>query len=326
MKTIVRMKFGSHLYGTNTPESDLDYKAIHIPNAGDILLGRVQDSVSTCTAKVEGTKNEAGDHDEESYSLQRYLKLLSEGQIPALDMLFASEDMILETSDVWKFIQAHRSKLLTRKSAAFLGYCRQQANKYGIRGSRVAAARDAANLFKEHLDELGPQAKVLEMCSHVAPLLGEHTKVVQQKINAAGDIGSFFEICNRKIAFNSTIKQAYEICDRIHQSYGQRALLAESNEGVDWKALSHAVRVGYEAIELLDTHKITFPLRNAADIFTIKQGKLPYNEVAKLIEELLALVEDAAAKSTIQDETDHEFIDNLVMSEYAVAIGDEFYC
>ena len=38
--TLVRMQFGSHVYGTNTPASDLDFKAVHLPPARDILLPR----------------------------------------------------------------------------------------------------------------------------------------------------------------------------------------------------------------------------------------------------------------------------------------------
>lgn len=38
MNKILEMKFGSHLYGTNTPNSDLDYKAIYLPTAREIIL------------------------------------------------------------------------------------------------------------------------------------------------------------------------------------------------------------------------------------------------------------------------------------------------
>lgn len=41
MNKIVELEFGSHLYGTSTPNSDRDYKAIYIPEAIDILLGHV---------------------------------------------------------------------------------------------------------------------------------------------------------------------------------------------------------------------------------------------------------------------------------------------
>jgi hypothetical protein len=30
---IVQIKFGSHLYGTNTPTSDLEFKSVYIPTA-----------------------------------------------------------------------------------------------------------------------------------------------------------------------------------------------------------------------------------------------------------------------------------------------------
>jgi hypothetical protein len=99
---------------------------------------------------------------------------------------------------------------------------------------------------------------------------------------------------------------------------------AESNQGVDWKALSHAVRVGEEAIELLATGKITFPLRNAAYILAIKQGLIPYTEVASEIEHLLETVEASSAVSTLQDEADIAFIDGLVVSVYADIVKNEY--
>lgn len=55
MKRIVRIKFGSHLYGTDTPASDLDYKSVHIPDARDIILGTAAKSVRISgRPKVEG--------------------------------------------------------------------------------------------------------------------------------------------------------------------------------------------------------------------------------------------------------------------------------
>jgi len=46
MDLIVDMRFGSHLYGTATPESDLDCKAVCLPGARDILLQRVQGTMA----------------------------------------------------------------------------------------------------------------------------------------------------------------------------------------------------------------------------------------------------------------------------------------
>lgn len=105
IKTIVRMRFGSHLYGTNTPESDLDIKAIYLPSARDILLQRVKPAVTGHREKAKGEKNTADDTDFEAYSPAKFLNLLSEGQTVALDMLFAPPGAMLETPDaIWREI------------------------------------------------------------------------------------------------------------------------------------------------------------------------------------------------------------------------------
>src|SRR6266849_2934641 len=72
MDLIVEMRFGSHLYGTATPQSDLDYKAVYLPEAADILLQRVRNTVTTSREKATGERNTSGDVDRETHSLQRY--------------------------------------------------------------------------------------------------------------------------------------------------------------------------------------------------------------------------------------------------------------
>ena len=80
MNLVTRIEFGSHLYGTSTPDSDHDWKSVYLPEARDILLQRVQASTGHVVKRTEGQRNTAQDVDDEAYSLQRYLQLLSEGQ------------------------------------------------------------------------------------------------------------------------------------------------------------------------------------------------------------------------------------------------------
>ena len=53
MKIIVKMKFGAHLYGTATPDSDMDYKGIFLPTKEELLLGRVPKSYNYSTGREE---------------------------------------------------------------------------------------------------------------------------------------------------------------------------------------------------------------------------------------------------------------------------------
>lgn len=319
-KIVVRVEFGSHLYGTSTASSDHDYKSVYVPCADDILLQRVKGSLGHKVKRYEGDKNSPEDTDDEMYSLQRYLGLLAEGQTVTIDMLFTPEPLI--TSALWAEIRANKDLLLTKRSAAFVGYCRTQANKYGIKGSRVAAAKEAAEFFKTHLAHLGTTAKLHEIAGLLPSLAGEHTHILELA-TTPGNTEHFIDCCNRKVSFGNTIKAASEIYSRIYDNYGKRAKLAQTNEGIDWKALSHAVRVANEALELLATANVTFPLPNAAHILEIKRGSLPYESVAEEIEGLLEAVEHAAETSTLRDEPDHQFIDALVSRVHKESIGED---
>jgi hypothetical protein len=326
MRNIVTIKFGSHLYGTTTPNSDLDFKSVYIPDPQDILLQRVKGSINKSRPKAEKEKNLPGEIEEESYSLQRYLELLSEGQTVALDMLFAPQwSWINENCSIeWAQLLVQSHRLLTRKSTAFVGYCRQQANKYGIKGSRVAAARLALKTLNDLIEKYGTTPKLAQFEGVIAQGISgvEHMLLIDIPL-ANGTMIRHWDVCNRKLPFTSSIKNAYGIVQRLVDEYGQRALQAESQQGVDWKALSHAVRVGAQALEFLATANVTFPLPNAAHILAIKLGQLPYQEVSAEIEQLLVDVEVAATKSSLPDKPDYQWIDDFVARVYRDAICHE---
>ena len=46
-KLIYLSQYGSHLYGLNTENSDLDFRGVYIPTLDDIILGKAQDEINT---------------------------------------------------------------------------------------------------------------------------------------------------------------------------------------------------------------------------------------------------------------------------------------
>ena len=316
MKTIMKCQFGSTLYGTSTPESDIDYKSIFIPDGRDILLQRAKANINNQRPKSDGEKNNAGDVDEERFSLQRYLQLVGEGQTNALDMLFAPPWAIVgEPSPLWHEIVANKDKLITRKAAAFVGYARAQSARYSIRGTRIAAALAARDFLSQHL-HCGNQPLGI-LSGGVSQLMAEHQHMeFVDDVTPHGQTVIMWSVCDRKMPYTASIKNAHDIMKKVVDEYGRRSLMAETQKGADWKALSHAVRVGEEALELLQTGRITFPLPNAAHILDIKQGRLLYEAVTEEIEELLVKVEEAAAVSVLPDEPDYEWIDDFVAAAY----------
>ncbi|MGE4047212.1 MAG: nucleotidyltransferase domain-containing protein [Acetobacteraceae bacterium] len=318
-RTLVRMQFGSHVYGTNLPTSDLDLKAIHVPPSRDIILGRARDAVNVRTNADNTARNGPEDVDFESFSLQKYMRLLLEGQTVALTMLFTPDRWIIEASPEWEVIRALKKHWLHSGVSAFAGYCRQQSAKYGIRGSRVAASRAAVDFLTGMIERHGQLAKLKEHWTEVetfAASAGEHVSIAHGVMSVDTPC-RFLEVCNRKAQEHVTLKKALAISRRVFDEYGKRALMAETNEGVDWKALMHAVRVCGEATELLMSETITYPRPEADLLLKIRKGELAYKRVAEIIEEGMVNLERCHALSTLPAKPNVEMAETLVFDVYA---------
>ncbi len=148
-RTIVKMIFGSHLYGTETKDSDRDYKGIFLPTKEQIYLGKIPKSYNESTKKGSTNKNLPTDIDTEIYSLHYFIELACQGQTVALDMLHAPDNMILESSTTWSAITANKEKFYTKNLKAFVGYARRQASKYSIRGSRLDTIKKVLTFLRE---------------------------------------------------------------------------------------------------------------------------------------------------------------------------------
>lgn len=321
MKEIVRIKFGSHLYGTNTEKSDLDLKCVFIPPFRDIILQKIQESFHIGPEKKsEGEKNSPGDVDLEGFALHKYLRLLSEGQTVSLDMLFAPDWAILNKSEEWDLIRKNRNAFLCSKSASFVGYCRTQANKYGIKGSRVFAARRMVEFLSEMARKYSRKEILFDIPEDVGKFLAEgisHISKIDILQKSTQKFLPHIECCNRKMPYFASISECLSVYERVLNEYGERAKLAELNKGIDWKALSHAIRVGREALELLNFENITFPRPEKERLLKIKLGEIPYYEVAEEIELLLEEVERAESISSLNKEPDKELINNIVFAAYS---------
>ncbi len=325
-ETIIEIKYGSHLYGTATEKSDLDIKGIFIPEARDILLQQIPPVISLSRTKLHGENNTANDVDYELYSPEKYLFLLAKGQSIALEMLFAPDSAILnQPHPAWNAIKALASQILTKQAVSFVHYCKQQANKYCIKGARIASARSALEILMQKEAQLGPAAK-LSMIEIELRRLADNNEFIsiQETFLANGNKEKCFEICGKKAIFNATIKSARLIAQNVIDEYGQRARESERNDGVDWKALMHAVRVGHQAIEFLNHHHIAFPRPEAAHLLEIRRGEITYKQVIEEIEELLNDVETAAQNSTLPEIYDQQIIDDFIEQLYREQVFKEF--
>jgi hypothetical protein len=325
-KLIVHMGFGSHVYGTNVPTSDKDFKGVALPSGRDIVLQRAFNSINESTS-TDATRNTQDDVDSEIYSFHSYLKHLMDGQTVALDMLFTPRSHYAGVDNWhWHKIQHYKDRWLHKGTSAFAGYCQAQAAKYSVKGSYVAAYRLAMDFFKHQSTTIRLEhvrtAIDLELVSvanreqHLHDKKGPTIKFVYLE-NNQGQMEEYLQVGPKtKVPMKANCHLAYQIYKGQFDKYGQRAKQAETNQGIDWKALMHAVRVCEEAKELLLTHQITFPRPEKDILLKIRKGELTYKQVEELIVNGLDELTAAKEESTLPEEPDRKFAEELIYATY----------
>lgn len=325
MEFLAKFVHGSHLYQLNTPMSDTDFKGVHMPSLGELMLCDATHHFNWGTDKKGAGKNTKDDVDFECYSIHKWVDLLSKGEMVCFDMLFAPEDCVeyyyqgkvttdpelLKNNPVWAIRHHYRDLFVHSDMKAYLGYCRRQASKYGIKGSRLHSLFEV----KEVLD--GTTINNGDRLHHYVDKLptNEYLKLEEDH----------YEVLGKKHQLTIHME---DFCDRVLaeiDKYGNRAIQAEKNEGVDWKAVSHAFRAGYQIQSMLFTGEmfVVLPDDIREYILKVKKGELDWaTEVKPELEKLMDVVELIAKENPLQLQ---ERVDKGVVKAILLTLVKRFY-
>lgn len=312
---------GSHLYGTSTPASDFDYKAVCLPSLDDLLMNV---KLTNRKEKPEGVgasdKMLAGETETEYLPLQVFLDDVFAGQTYAVEVLFALLQGKAEFSDSTMFMapllpkfQQLASRFVTRDVKKMMGYAVGQAKNYGVKADRHATF---ALAYKE-LMELDPLDKELADMNHNGELPSRrladvdlsrvlalpHVKMTTIK-NAKGgyEDAPALEVCGKTYPLTNKV---FTVAHSLHltlEDYGHR-VKQFSGTGADYKALSHALRVAEQAVELVTTGKLVFPRPNAELLLEVKNGKHNVDDVLVKFEQMFATLDEEAKVSKLPERT-----------------------
>lgn len=102
--------------------------------------------------------------------------------------------------------------------------------------------------------------------------------------------------------------------------YGNSQLrtLQNSGDSYDVKAAYHALRIPYQAKELLEDHHLTLPIPNGMRdyLFSVRKGLVELNDALAMLQDLLAGLHRAASATTLPDSVDMSAIDEWLHTMY----------
>ena len=295
-QSIVKILAGSRLYGCATKDSDYDYKGIYFETL-EQLLNKSSETIRTTEDNTEF----------ELYSLNYYMKLLSNGQVIPIDMLFAPKQFIIDNSNTWELIQANRNEFISCNIIPFVDYAKGQAIKYGLKGSKINTINEVIRLVKLSLP-------FEYICATLIDMEGIEFK---DEITNSNKIIKHIIICGKSFGETTDYSLWLEPLEKLRASFGKRAELA-MDTGLDLKAQYHTIRICEEAIELLTTGNITFPRPEADTLMKIRNGE--YNKIAleELIEDCFNRVKIAETATNLKLTPNYEFMKDIVLEEQRV--------
>ncbi len=318
-KVVYITLFGSKLFGTDNPNSDTDYKGIFIPNREDVLLKRDIEHYNF-NSNNENTKNGKDDIDLQLFSIYKFFSLLKKGETGAIDILFS---MFREDTQVYNdkaftsVIMENYKKFYSKNLHSFVGYCVGQSKVYNVRGERFNELHTFVEYFNALVKEQGAE-KLESMFPQIEELFQAHsykyinfTMAPTSRGSGEPKEGKYVEVLGKRFLGTVTVKYFADKIADMEEQFGNRA--RASAKGVDFKALSHAVRVINEVEELIDSDFITFPLKNRVYITSVKEGKEKLEDVMDYIDQKLNIVQEKLEHSTLPERSDEVFTNALIL-------------
>jgi predicted nucleotidyltransferase len=317
------VEYGSRLYGTNTATSDTDLKMIFLPDIDDVLLGK---RMSSTKLRVDGNGVKITDDrmpmpangvETEFIPFQTFARDFVQGQTYAVECAFAilnqGPSAPTPTCELeFRLVQDLVSQFANAEVYSMVSFAQKQTFDYVRRGERLNEAVKVQQALQDvlrravwlqrpadlRLDTPLQFADGMLALDFVARETGLPTSVSVNNNKSQRTL----ELNGRSYLESTKVEHILEQVNKLVEKYGERTTQAAETV-VDFKSLSHAVRVYQQSIELLETGKITFPRPNVEELLAIKQGRADLEAVKAKLDELDAEVLVKQAASTFRKKT-----------------------
>lgn len=319
---------GSKLHGTSTPDSDIDYKGIVLPNKQKHVFfkeGKQPSSFDLGTNKSDKTPNTKEDVDCDFYTIENFFNSLAKGESNAIELLFSmfsEENIIDQYKPFTTWCKRNYKSLISSNPKSFVGFATGQAKRYNVKGHRykeLVELIDIVDTVIKAMDEPltieDPRVK-RPLKTHINKTMKWKYIKFTQADSPRGVEGdwTYLEVLGKLYTPGMKVTELMGHLVNMEKSFGNR--VKNTDEGIDWKALSHAVRASTSMVELLETGKITYPLANAKDLLAIKLGEIPFDSVMATLETALNQVDLALESTSLNSTVDKELSDEYTNSLY----------
>jgi len=336
MKILLKAIVGSQAYGTNTANSDIDYKGVYAQTIDDLIGFNYKE-------QIEVSKDEC------YFEVRRFLQLLQSANPTMLELLYMPQECIIEKHPAFDIIIQNREKFLTQKCLqSFGGYAIAQISK--AKGLEKKMNWEHDKIVRKtpfdfcHVYEDGKTMPLLyflernnwsaENCGLVA--LNHFKNCYALYYDNSGEL-DYKGIVSEKgndvklssvpkgespISIMSFNKEGYSSHCKDYVEYEtwlknrnvQRYVdIANHQQQIDGKNLLHCRRLLDIAIEIATQKTINVRRPNAQELLKIRRGEIDLAAFMERAEEEIVELNELFAKSGLPKEVDTDFVNDLLL-------------
>jgi len=340
---------GSHAYGLNTPDSDIDHRGVFIAPK-ELYYGlNIPDQVSD-------EKN-----DTIFYELKRFIELIGKQNPNIIEFLGFLDQFIEIKHPLFDKILKYKDKFITRKIRdTFGGYAIAQIGKARGLNKKIVQPMDKEKLTPSHFCFVPlPDGSVIPLTEwlsyrsmdasrcglsslpHIRDGYALFYDYYTNEANESAFRGICFDDSNdvhlssipKGFTMQTTIfynKDGYSKYCRDYKDYwdwvekrnpARYAKNMEIGKGSDFKNMMHCVRLLRMAEEMLRTGKLNvYRKDDREELLDIRNGLREYDDLVNYAEGKIKLLDELLITSPLPKDVDMELLNNLL-----IEIRDEYY-
>jgi len=306
---ILEIRVGSHLFGTDTSDSDLDLSGIFMP-CEEMIYGfqNCEEVDLSIVAKDDTGRNTSEAVDRKYYEFRKFVRLAMQNNPNILHHLFVDEKNIVQINDIGKRLLA-KAEIFPHKGAhhRFVKYADSQRHKMRIKPENYAKLEQGLAILKKENSH-----KVIGELRNTPPFVDQG----KGKHITLGDLN--FEA-------GVYVKKAIGMIEaRLSKATSRVQLFTKYR--FDVKFASNLIQLLMEDIELMNTGRIEMPLAYRQDILDIKNGKYSMEFIMAWADSLVEEARGAYEISKLPAEPRSREIEAFVMFEVRNFLAIERCC
>lgn len=333
-KLIATFLTGSHLYGTNTPDSDIDTRGVFLPPRENVLGFR------NCF-KAEDKVTDTVYHE-----LKSFFGYAQKCNPNIIEYFFIPSEKMIETSPEWELVVANRDLFLSNKAKnTFSGYAFSQMKRikhhrawllnpikkkperkdFGLPSNdRSLLSKEKIGAFNEiiasYLHQIGryhvlkDQLFELNKTHNYKAIVKNISKLDFDDVKEIAPFSeNVMQAVEKEKAYTNALTQYQHYQNWLKHRNPFRAKL-EAKFGYDTKHGMHLYRLVDECRELMTTGKITFPRPDSEHLLAIKNGLYSFEQLLEKFETVNEELEDILKISILPDQPQAKKVDDLCIN------------